>query len=113
MDVTALDPLKRCIHAKHQEEVYTVVQVYFTNWPHDSLQTGLETGSSSAAGDIRTVRPGIGLTMSSSSVQVDEKWQGFVAENILFYTNILRLLLPRFQNRSNELQERLHVLPHI
>ena len=29
-------------------------------------------------------------------MQVEDKWQGFVAENILFYTNILRLLLPRF-----------------
>ena len=29
-------------------------------------------------------------------MSIDDKWLNFVAENILFYTNILRLLLPRF-----------------
>ena len=33
---------------------------------------------------------------ASTVIDVDGKWQQFVADNILFYTHTLRLLLPRF-----------------
>ena len=36
MDVTALDPLKRCIMPNIKKKVYTLFKFIFTNWPHDS-----------------------------------------------------------------------------
>jgi len=98
LELSPLCQLKRTILPNVKSRIYSLFKFIFSNWPHDmSFRLVLETWLSyiqpwrytDAALKNRA-------NDEATSVEVDERWQQFIAENILFYTHTLRLLLPRF-----------------
>lgn len=97
-DVTPLDQLKRCVLPSMRQQIYGMFKYTFTHWPHDlSFRLVLETWLSYIQ-PWRYTDSGMRARggEEANSVSVDSAWQQFVAENILFYTTIVKLLLPRF-----------------
>jgi len=99
-DISPLDPLKRSCLGALRPHIYTVFKHIFSHWPHDSsfrlvLETWLSyiqpwryTDRSKGNG-----RPG----GDSEPVAIDPlRWEGWVADNLLFYSTMVQLLLPRF-----------------
>jgi len=75
--------------------MYSLFKYIFGHWPHDtSFRLVLETWLSFIQPWRYTDR---GRPVADSDpAPVDGRWQGWVAENILLYSEVLRLLLPRF-----------------
>ena len=94
-DITPLDQLKRATLPGVRQQMYALFKYIFTNWPHDtSFRLVLETWLSYIQPWRYTDR---GRPVADSDpAPVDARWQGWVAENILLYSEVLRLLLPRF-----------------
>ena len=94
-DVTPLDQLKRATLPGVKQQMYSLFKYIFGHWPHDtSFRLVLETWLSFIQPWRYTDR---GRPVADSDpAPVDGRWQGWVAENILLYSEVLRLLLPRF-----------------
>jgi len=94
-DITPLDQLKRATLPGVKQQMYTMFKYIFSHWPHDtSFRLVLETWLSYIQPWRYTDR---GRPVADSDpAPVDGRWQGWVAENILLYSEVLRLLLPRF-----------------
>jgi len=94
-DVTPLDQLKRATLPGVKTQMYKLFKYIFGHWPHDtSFRLVLETWLSYIQPWRYTDR---GRPVAESDpAPVDERWQGWVAENILMYSEVLKLLVPRF-----------------
>merc|ERR1719318_2456497 len=94
-DITPLDQLKRATLPGVKQQMYSLFKYIFGHWPHDtSFRLVLETWLSFIQPWRYTDR---GRPVADSDpAPVDGRWQGWVAENILLYSEVLRLLLPRF-----------------
>jgi len=94
-DITPLDHLKRATLPAVKQQLYSMFKYIFGHWPHDtSFRLVLETWLSFIQPWRYTDR---GRPVADSDpAPVDARWQGWVAENILLYSEVLRLLLPRF-----------------
>jgi len=94
-DITPLDQLKRATLPAVKQQMYSLFKYIFGHWPHDtSFRLVLETWLSFIQPWRYTDR---GRPVADSDpAPVDGRWQGWVAENILLYSEVLRLLLPRF-----------------
>jgi len=94
-DITPLDRLKRTVLPMTRSRLYTLFRHIFSHWPHDSsFRLVLETWLSFIQPWRYTDR-GRPQAHADTDLQVDSRWQGFVAENLLLYSSVLRLLLPR------------------
>jgi len=94
-DITPLDQLKHATLPGVKQQMYSLFKYIFGHWPHDtSFRLVLETWLSFIQPWRYTDR---GRPVADSDpAPVDGRWQGWVAENILLYSEVLRLLLPRF-----------------
>jgi sphingomyelin phosphodiesterase 4 len=94
-DITPLDQLKRATLPGVKQQMYSLFKYIFGHWPHDtSFRLVLETWLSFIQPWRYTDR---GRPVADSDpAPVDGRWQGWVAENILLYSEVIRLLLPRF-----------------
>jgi len=95
-DVTPLDQLKRATLPGIKTQMYSMFKYIFTHWPHDtSFRIVLETW-------LSFIQPWRYTDRARGSQDTDpvpvnaSRWQLWVAEYILFYTEILKLVLPRF-----------------
>jgi len=94
-DTTPLERLKRTVLPMTRSRLYTLFRHIFSHWPHDSsFRLVLETWLSFIQPWRYTDR-GRPQAHADTDLQVDSRWQGFVAENLLLYSSVLRLLLPR------------------
>ena len=94
-DITPLDQLKLATLPRVKQQMYFLFKYIFGHWPHDtSFRLVLETWLSFIQPWRYTDR---GRPVADSDpAPVDGRWQGWVAENILLYSEVLKLLLPRF-----------------
>jgi len=95
-DVTPLDQLKRATLPGIKTQMYSMFKYIFTHWPHDtSFRIVLETW-------LSFIQPWRYTDRARGSQDTDPvpinaaRWQLWVSEYILFYTEILKLVLPRF-----------------
>ena len=95
-DVTPLDQLKRATLPGVKCQMFSLFKYIFTHWPHDtSFRLVLETWLSFIQPWRYTDRGRPAQDTDAAHV-APERWQLWVAEFILFYTEIIKLLLPRF-----------------
>lgn len=94
-DIIPLDQLKRSTLPSVKQQMYKMFKYIFGLWPHDSsFRLVLETWLSFIQPWRYTDR---GRPVADSDpAPVESKWQSWVAENILLYSEVMRLLLPRF-----------------
>ena len=95
-DVTPLDQLKRATLPGVKQRMYSLFKYVFNYWPHDtSFRIVLETWLSFIQPWRYTDR--LMVAKDADPVPINPaKWQVWVAEHVLFFSEILRLLLPRF-----------------
>ena len=95
-DVTPLDQLKRATLSGVKSQMYSLFKFIFSQWPHDtSFRLVLETWLSFIQPWRYTDR-GRPTQDTDPAPVSPERWQVWVAEFILFYSEIIKLLLPRF-----------------
>ena len=95
-DVTPLDTLKRGTLPGVKPQLYSMFRYILTHWPHDaSFRLVLETW-------LSFIQPWRYTDRRHASADTDPgpvsaaRWQLWVADYILFYSEMLRLVLPRF-----------------
>merc|ERR1719219_65469 len=95
-DVTPLDQLKRATLPGVKCQMFSLFKYIFTHWPHDtSFRLVLETWLSFIQPWRYTDRGRPAQDTDPAPVST-ERWQLWGAEFILFYSEIIKLLLPRF-----------------
>lgn len=93
-----MDDVRRAVPALLRKRLYEFLKQALSCWPLDSsFRLPLETWLSF----VQPWRYASPLSRHQHAANadgqpVDERWQGFVQEQLLFYTELLGLLLPRF-----------------
>ena len=99
-DRSPLDPLKRSLLPSLRPQLYSVFKFIFSHWPNDSsFRLVLETWLSFLQPWRYTARAtALSAPDNCNNTAMVEpgRWQPFVCENLLFYSSMLHLLLPRF-----------------